>query len=90
METRAFADSYNQCLRDDDEDDFAFLEKQHDIGDVVGGYTDSQDDDENKENPVASVDSLEVRKALQERAREGVRMLRCCDTLKIDLLPSAS
>lgn len=65
-------------MRVDDEDDFAFLEKQHDIADVLANQTDSGDEDDNggSENvaPVESVDSLEIRKALQDRAEEGVRV----------------
>lgn len=84
-ETRAFADSYNQCLRDDDED-FAFLEKQFGVDDIMAGHTDGWDENdngENQESPDESVDVSEVHKTIKEKAREGVRVLSCCDTLRL-------
>lgn len=83
-ETRAFADTYNQCLRDDDDDFFSFLEKRHDIDDILASHTDGGDEvdsDENGEIPAESVDVLQIHKTIQERAKEGVRMLVCFATL---------
>jgi mediator of replication checkpoint protein 1 len=91
-ETRAFADSYNQSLRDDDED-FTFLDKECDVGDVLAVQTDDGDDNddgENEETPVESVDVSEVHKAIQERAREGVRALTCLVPLALTFCPLAA
>jgi hypothetical protein len=73
-------------LRDDD-DDLAFLEKECSIDDIVAGYADGGDEDDNSENeeiPDESIDVSEVHKKIKERAQEGVRVLMCSGTFRIN------
>ena len=75
-------------MRDDDED-FAFLDKQSGVGDIIAGHTDVGDENDNGENedtPDESVDVSEVHKTIKEKAREGVRVLTCCDTFRFNQL----
>jgi hypothetical protein len=60
-------------LRDDDED-FAFLEKQCSVDDIIAGHADGGDEDDNGENeetPDESVDVSEVHKKIKEKAKKA-------------------
>ena len=71
-DTRAFADTYNQSLKDDDQD-FAYLEKESQLeahSDV--GYKDNED---NEEEPQEYISPEEMQRLVRERAKDRVRLI---------------
>lgn len=76
-DTRAFADTYNQSLKDDDQE-FAYLEKESQLEahttDI--GYNSHEDEGEDEEDePQKFISPDETRRLLRERAKEEVRLI---------------
>ena len=75
-ETRPFADTYNQSLRDDEDEDFAYLGKESQIEEVLGesGADEAEEDDNEGEEAIETVDTQEIYEAVLQQAQEGVRV----------------
>ena len=72
-DTRAFADTYNQSLKDDDQE-FAYLEKESQLEVHTNvGYTSHEDNEEEELQEYISPD--EMRRLVRERAKDGVRLI---------------
>jgi hypothetical protein len=70
-DTRAFADTYNQSLKDDDQE-FAYLEKGSELATPVADVYKSHDDEEEDDSePQKCFSPGEVRRLLRERATEA-------------------
>ena len=70
-DTRAFADTYNQSLKDDDQE-FAYLEKESQL-EVYTGYKSHEDNEEEELQEYISPD--EMRRLVRERSEDGVRLI---------------
>lgn len=73
-ETRPFADTYNQSMRDDEDEDFAYLHKETQIEELLAGNGTDEDGVDKEEEAVETVDIQEIYEAVREQAREGVRV----------------
>lgn len=75
-DTRAFADTYNQSLKDDDQE-FAYLEKESQpeapAADV--GYKSNDDGEEEEGEPQEYISPDEMRRLVRGRAKEEVRLI---------------
>lgn len=78
-ETRAFADTYNQSLKDDDQE-FAYLEKesQLDAHTNVGYKNYEEEEEEEEEEPQEYISPDEMRRLVREGAKEKVRLISLC------------
>ncbi|KAF8803773.1 hypothetical protein BYT27DRAFT_7302755 [Phlegmacium glaucopus] len=72
-DTRAFADTYNQSLKDDDQE-FAYLEKesQSETPAVDVGYKSNDDEGEEEDEPQEYISPDEMRRLVRERAKEEI------------------
>lgn len=68
-DTRAFADTYNQSLKDDDQE-FAYLEKESQLEAHTDVGYQSQE-----EEPQEYISPDEMRRLVRERAKDEVRLL---------------
>jgi mediator of replication checkpoint protein 1 len=77
-DTRAFADTYNQSLKDDDQE-FAYLEKESQLENHTNvGYKsheDNEEEEEEEEEPQEYISPDEMRRLVRERAKDGVRLI---------------
>ena len=72
-DTRAFADTYNQSLKDDDQE-FAYLEKEFQLETPISvGYRSHEDNKE--EEPQEYISPDDMRRLVRERATDGVRLI---------------
>lgn len=69
-DTRAFADTYNQSLKDDDQE-FAYLEKESQLETQADVGYKSQEEDE----PQEYISPDEMRRLVRERAKDEVRLI---------------
>ena len=79
-ETRAFADTYNQSLKDDDQE-FAYLEKESQLEAHINvGYKnhEEEEEEEEEEEPQEYISPDEMRRLVREGVKEGVRLISLC------------
>ena len=69
-DTRAFADTYNQSLKDDDQE-FAYLEKESQLEAYIDVGYQSQVEEELQEY----ISPDEMRRLVRERAKDEVRLI---------------
>ena len=78
-DTRAFADTYNQSLKDDDQE-FAYLEKEsrlETLSDVGYKSREEEEGEEEEDQPQEYISPDEMRRLVRERAQEEVCLIRC-------------
>jgi hypothetical protein len=87
--TRSFAQTYNQSLKDDD-DEFAYLNKETQLDDVLttsrqagGDNEEDYEDDEEEEELPQTISTHEVRRQLREAAEEGQDVSYFCVDLTL-------
>lgn len=73
-DTRAFADTYNQSLKDDDQE-FAYLEKESQLEAHVNVGYKSHEEEQEEEEPQEYISPDEMRRLVRERAKDGVRLM---------------
>jgi hypothetical protein len=77
-DTRAFADTYNQSLKDDDQE-FAYLEKESQLAFTDVGHKNHEDneeeEEEEEEEPQKYISPDEMRRLVRERAKDEVRLI---------------
>jgi mediator of replication checkpoint protein 1 len=73
-DTRAFADTYNQSLKDDDQE-FAYLVKSQLEAHADVGYKSHEDNEEEEEETREIISPDEMRRLVRERAKDGVRVI---------------
>ena len=74
-DTRAFADTYNQSLKDDDQE-FAYLEKESQLeAHTDVRYKSLEDNGEEEGEPQEYISPDEMRRLVRERAKDGVRLI---------------
>ncbi len=63
-------------MRDDEDEDFAYLSKESQIEEVLAenGADEPGEDEEEEEEVIETVDAQEIYEAVLEQAQEGVRM----------------
>jgi hypothetical protein len=88
-DTRAFADTYNQRLKDDDQE-FAYLEEESQLEleahTAVGFKNHEDNEDEDEEDPQEYISPDEMRRLVRERAKGEVRLISLHSTfLTVDL-----
>jgi hypothetical protein len=72
-------------LRDDEDEDFAYLSKESQIEEVLAGNgADEAGEDESEgEEVVETVDAQEIYEAVLEQAQEGVSVFLTCANLSL-------
>lgn len=79
-DTRAFADTYNQSLKDDDQE-FAYLEKESQLEVHTNvGYKSHEDNEEEEEEPQEYISPDEMRRLVRERAKDEVCLISLYST----------